>query len=68
MSDSFDKETVVKLVGVFVAALLAINAVEYLGGAIARGEVIGDIYAILSILLLVVLFAALLVQTKRPSS
>ncbi len=67
MSDSFDRETIVKLVGVFVAALLAINAVEYLGGAIARGEVMSDIYAILSILLLVVLFAALFAQTKRPS-
>ncbi len=68
MSNSLDRETVIKLVGVFIAALLAINAVEYLGGAIARGEILSDIYAILSLLLLVVLFAALFVQTQRPSS
>ena len=64
MSNGLDREDILKLAGVFVAALVAISAFEYLADAVASGTVFGDWLALLSIVVLGALFVALVLQRR----
>lgn len=65
--EDLDFNTIAKFAGVFVAALLAINAFEYLFEAFRSGNVTGNMWALFAVVFLFALLVALVLQSKRPT-
>lgn len=65
MFEELDRYEAAKLIGVFVAALLGINAFDYLVGAVANGELSGTELG--AIVLGLVVLASVLVVRQQTS-
>lgn len=65
MAEDLDLVTIAKYVGVFVAALLLINAFEYLVDRILGGDLTVNQFTLLTIVLLVVLVVAIAVHQSQ---
>ena len=67
MVDNENLYAVVKLVGVFLVALVVINAFEHLFTRLAAGEFAWDLTGILSVLVVGALVVALVLQLFKTS-
>ena len=65
MSDTLDRVYVAKLVAVFVAALLVINAFEYVAGAVASGDISPTTMVLLGVGLVAVLSVVMVFQLRQ---
>lgn len=65
MSDTLDRVYVAKLVGVFVAALLVINALEYVAGTVASGDMTQTEMIVLGITLVALLSVVIVFQLRQ---
>lgn len=65
MTGDVDMQTIAKYAGVFVAALLLINAFEYLVGAVVEGEVADNVLAVVALVLMAVLLGVVVIRLSR---
>ena len=65
MSDTLDRIYVAKLVAVFVAALLVINAFEYVAGAVMSGDISQMEMLVLAVSLVALLSVAIVFQLRQ---